>query len=156
MTANLWTAEQMDHLFETGFLTHRDRAFFGILRYLGARQRTVIQLTVHDVNLIGRLILCSGDFSKTGKTHYCTIPEPLQRVLECYRPQTEALFPDWIEGGALSRLQISKILQEACLRADLPYVGVHYFRRWLYQNLLQNAQAGESGQQIRVSTADSG
>ena len=72
--------------------------------------------------------------------------EPLQRLLECYHPQTEALFPDWIEGGARSRLQISKILQEACLRADLPYIGVHYFRRWLYQNLLQNAQAGESGQ----------
>ena len=28
MTANLWTAEQMDHLFETGLLTNRDRAFF--------------------------------------------------------------------------------------------------------------------------------
>lgn len=146
MTTNLWTVEQMDHLFETGFLTNRDRAFFGILRYLGARHRTVIRLTVRDVNLIGRLITYSGEFSKTGKTQYCTIPEPLKQLLEGYHPQTEALFPDWIGGGILSYLQISEILREACLQADLPSVGIHYFRRWLYHNLLQNAQAGESRQ----------
>ena len=36
------TAKQMDHLFETEFLTNRDRTFFGILRYLGFRHRNAL------------------------------------------------------------------------------------------------------------------
>ncbi|MBW4696037.1 MAG: hypothetical protein KME27_30340 [Lyngbya sp. HA4199-MV5] len=135
MKPNFWTTEQMDRLLEEGCLTNRDRAFFGILRYLGAHPYSVYQLTVHDVDLIGRLIIFNQSNSKTGRTHYVAIPEPLYQILLCYHPSSETLFPDWYGGCKRASLQATMILQKACLRVGLPRITLHYFRAWLWQEL---------------------
>ena len=140
MKPTLWTPEQMDRLLEEGCITNRDRAFFAILRYLGARPYSAYRLTVHDINLVGRLIIFDQSSSKTGDSHYVAIPEPLHQILACYHPSSEALFPDWYAEGTKTSLQANLILRQVCVRAGLPCIQLSYFRAWLWQELSCNSR----------------
>lgn len=129
------TDEEMQLLFEQGFKTSRDRALFGLCRYMACRINEACQLRSADVFLangkVRREITFRSEITKGGYGRKTVkVHDELRRLLEEYgHPGREYLFPGRHGLGHINPRSASNLFKAIVDELELEHVSTHSFRR---------------------------
>jgi integrase/recombinase XerD len=119
--------EDWELLYNKGLKTAKQRAFFGIQRYTGARVGEVCQLLARDVG--SREITFRKHTTKGKiKTRQVSIHKNLRKILKKYQPGEKWFFPG-NSGNYLSPKTADLWLRQACDRVGLQGISTHSLRR---------------------------
>lgn len=144
--AKILTQEEIQLLFNDGFLSERDRALFGICLYTACRINEACTLNTHDV--YDRRMCVRGEIlfrrqNTKGKLAARAVPviDELRVLLVKYQPHTSDgfLFPGRHGKGHINPQSASVILRETCEFLEFEGVSTHSFRR---SALTQMSNAG--------------
>ncbi len=125
------TTEELQLLFNKGFLNSRDRCLYAICLFTGCRISEALALQKSDIK--NKTITFRKSTTKGKlKTRTIDIPELLTSYLADYSPDSNSynpyLFPSRV-GKPISRFRADRILRMACARVGLVGVSTHSFRR---------------------------
>jgi integrase/recombinase XerD len=144
--AKILTQEEIQLLFNKGFLSERDRALFGICLYTACRINEACTLNTHDVydkkmSVRGEILF--RRHNTKGKLAARAVPviDELRVLLVKYQPHTTDgfLFPGRHGKGHINPQSASVILRETCEFLEFEGVSTHSFRR---SALTQMSNAG--------------
>ena len=133
--AEVLTPDQINLLFNQGFVKPRDLALFGICLYAACRINEACTLFTRDVfgNNGVRPVLLLRSFNTKGKrdTREIQIHPTLRRYLEEYDPnlRKDYLFPGRHGRGHIHKASADKILREAFHKVGIEGASTHSFRR---------------------------
>lgn len=119
--------EDWELLYSKGLRSSKERAFFAIQRYTGARVAEVCQLLTRDVSkreITFRKATTKGKIA----TRQISIHKNLRKILKKYEPGEKWFFPG-NEGNCLSPKTADRWLRLACDRVGLKGVSTHSLRR---------------------------
>jgi integrase/recombinase XerD len=133
--AEILTPDQINLLFNEGFVNPRDRALFGVCLYAACRINEACTLAVLDVfgsnGVRGVLVLRSVNTKGKRDTREIQVHPKLREYLEEYNPnrRKEFLFPGRHGLGHIHKVSADKILRDTCTRLGIEGVSTHSFRR---------------------------
>ena len=123
--AEILTPDQINLLFNEGFVKPRDRALFGVCLYAACRINEACTLAVLDVfgsnGVRGVLVLRSINTKGKRDTREIQVHPKLREYLEEYNPsrRKEFLFPGRHGLGHIHKVSADKIFRDTCLRLGL-------------------------------------
>lgn len=133
--AEILTPDQVNVLFNEGFVKPRDRALFGVCLYCACRINEACTLLTGDVfgKMGVRSKILFRYYNTKGKkeTREIEVHPTLRQYLEEYNPnrQKEFLFPGRHGLGHIHKASADLILRETCLKLGIEGVSTHSFRR---------------------------
>jgi integrase len=134
-----WTGEEVRAILKAE-MQPRDRLLLVTLARTGQRVGVVRTLRWSDLALDAKEPVISFRRGKGGRVFTFPIDKQLLREFILYRALTSPA-PDSVvfrsrRGGALSPQQVNRIIEAACLQADVRVASAHEFRRSAITNLL--------------------
>lgn len=134
--AEILTSDEINLLFNEGFVKSRDRALFGVCLYAACRINEACTLFSRDVfasNGTVRPTLLLRKINTKGKkdTREIKVHPQLKQYLTTYNPdlRKDYLFPGRHGRGHIHKSSADKILRDACRKIELEGVSTHSFRR---------------------------
>lgn len=133
--AEVLSPDQLNLLFNFGFVKPRDKALFGVCLYAACRINEACTLFTRDVfsthGVRSKLLIRSFNTKGKQDTREILIHPKLREYLEIYNPlkTKEYLFPGRHGLRHIHKASADRILRDACQRVGIEGVSTHSFRR---------------------------